>query len=75
MRAIETVEKSEIVFGLVDSLGRVDWGGPSEPRTRRCLCPSGKLGEIGHHPHALSLRESPAAQTRGLKTALTVMPR
>ena len=45
--SLKTVEKSEIVFGLVDGFGWVGWGGPSEAGARRCLSSSCEFGEVG----------------------------
>ena len=45
--SLKTVEKSEIVFGLIDGVGWISWGGPTEPRIRRCLGSSRELGEVG----------------------------
>jgi hypothetical protein len=29
--SLKTAEKSEIVFGVIDGVGRISWGAPTEP--------------------------------------------
>ena len=45
--SLKTVEKSEIVFGLIDSVGWVTRGGPTEPCIGRCFGSSREFGEVG----------------------------
>ena len=45
--SLKTAEKSEIVFGLIDGVGRISWGGPTEPCVRRRLGSARELGKVG----------------------------
>jgi len=44
--SLKPVEKSKIVFGLVDSVGWVTWGGPTEPCIGRRFGASRELSEV-----------------------------
>ncbi len=44
--SLKPVEKSKIVFGLIDRVGWISRGGPPEPRICRCLGSSRELGEV-----------------------------
>jgi hypothetical protein len=56
--SFEPVEKSKIVFGLIDRVGRISRGGPPEPRIC-CLGSSRELGEV---------RQETLSGPKGLKT-------
>ena len=45
--SVKPVEKSKIVFGVIDGVGWVIWGGPTEPCIGRCFGSSRELGEVG----------------------------